>query len=703
MLIRVICFRQYYIRKRNSKDCAGLFRFIMIVMSADSDRKELNELKEQIRYHNYRYHVLDQPIISDAEFDQLLIKLREIESQYPDWVSKDSPTQRVGATPASKFDKVRHPAPVLSLGNAFSDEDVIAWYERISKLDSSVQDADFVVEPKFDGLTVVLHYQKGIFVRGVTRGDGEIGEDITNNIRTIKSVPLRIPVEAGKTNIPEMLVIRGEALIKKDDFEALNKKLEEKGERTYQNPRNTAAGSLRQLDPALTAERPITLFTYAILAASEMPVQTQWGVLDYLRNLGFPVSDLAQYCENIQAVLMVYQHLLSKRDDLLIEVDGVVIKINDLELAKELGTVGKDPRGSLAYKFPAQEVTTKLLDIGINVGRTGVLTPYAILEPVEIGGVNVRQATLHNFDYIKEKDIRVGDRVLLKRAGDVIPYIIGPIQDLRDGSEKIFKPPATCPSCGQEVANYAGEVAWYCVNNSCPAQLIRNIEHFVSRSAMDIEGLGVKIVKQLVDAGMVNDVSDLYTLHHDNLKGLEGFADKKAKNIEDAIQASKSQTLDKLIYGLGIKGIGEVAAMDLAQRFVDLNQLRKAGFEELQSIEGFGPNMARSVKDWFNSPNNINLLMKLRQYGIWPINNNKKKIEKGKLSNKLFVVTGKMENFSREEVREFIRSHGGKVTDSISRNTDYLVCGEDPGSKLEKAHELGIPVISEEELKDLTK
>ena len=667
-------------------------------MEKNELKTELEKLKEQIHYHNYLYHVLDRPRISDAEFDVLYKRLKKIEIDHPEWITADSPTQRAGAPPADKFEKVKHPRTVFSLSNAFSKDEVLAWYERIVKVDSRVRNSEFVVEPKFDGLTVVLHYENGIFVQGVTRGDGEIGENITHNIKTIKSLPLKIPVEKDKHIPPEKLVIRGEALIKKADFAELNRQLEEKGERTYQNPRNTAAGSLRQLDPALTAERPLTLFVYSILSASVMPVNSQWELLQYLSELGFPISNLSRKCENIHEVFNIYDQWEENRADLPFEVDGLVIKVDDLRLAEDLGFVGKDPRGALAFKFRAKEVITRLNDIGVNVGRSGVLTPYAILEHVEVGGVLVKQATLHNFDYIHQKDIRIGDHVLLKRAGDVIPYVIGPIIEMRNGSEKIYHPPQKCPSCGEKVQNYEGEVAWYCVNSACPAQLIRNLEHFSSRSAMNIEGLGIKIIELLVSTGLVNDVADLYALHRDNLKNLDGFAEKKAYNLEFAIQASKKNPLHRLIYSLGIKGIGEKAANELALRFLDLDQLRKATIEDLQEIEGFGPNMAQSIVDWFNNPQNLNVLMKLRQYGIWPIGEPKSQRAQKPLSNKTFAITGSLSNFSREEIKEYIQNHGGKISESVGKGTDFLICGESPGSKLDKAKTLGVEIISEEQL-----
>jgi len=670
-------------------------------MDEVSLRNELESLRQQINFHNYRYHVLDAPVISDAEYDRLMLRLREIEAAHPDWVTPDSPTQRAGTAPAEKFDKVPHPAPILSLANSFSPADIRAWYERILKLDDRVAASGFVVEPKIDGLTVVLHYHNGQFIQGATRGDGEVGEDITANLRTVRAVPLHIPVSSEGPLPPPRLVVRGEVYMNIADFQDLNRRLQEAGERTYLNPRNTAAGSLRQLDPALTAQRPLTLLTYAIVAIDGPAPATQWDLLQSLRTYGFPVTDVAEYCPNIEAAIALCERWADRRDTLPFEVDGVVIKLNDLRLADELGFVGKDPRSALAFKFPAREVTTLLREIGVNVGRTGVLTPYAMLEPVEVGGVIVKQATLHNFEYIAEKDIRVGDRVLLKRAGDVIPYVIGPVIAARSGTERPFDPPQICPTCGQPVEHLEGEVAWYCVNAACPAQLIRHLEHFVSRSAMDIAGLGIKIVEQLVAAGLVSDVADLYTLTPIQLLALEGFAEKKAENLLSAIEVSRSQPLSRLINALGIRSVGEVLAADLTTHYPDLDALSRATAADLQQIEGVGPNIAAAIVDWFARPSNQNLLHKLRSVGLWPTAAAPKSSGPQPFAGLSFVVTGTLPGFTREGVKEFIESHGGKVIDSVSKKTSYLVLGENPGSKLDKARSLGVPVIDEAQLRQL--
>lgn len=680
---------------------------------ADKFLPHYEKLKTQVNFHNYRYHVLDAPIISDLEYDRLLNELKRIETDHPDWITSDSPTQRAGARPADRFDKVRHPAPILSLANAFGADDARAWLERVKKIDDRVEKASFVVEPKIDGLSVVLHYRDGLFVQGATRGDGVIGEDITTNLRTIRAIPLRIPVQTtddgAKTEKPSSvlrppsyLVVRGEAFIPPKDFEELNRKLEEAGEKTYLNPRNTAAGSLRQLDPQLTASRPLTLLVYQIVHSEGGKVPTsQWEILEYLKALGFPVTDIARRFDDLESAISYTETWKEGRDQLPYEADGMVIKIDDLNLAADLGFVGKDPRGAIAFKFPAREVTTTLSDIGVAVGRTGVLTPYAMLEPVEIGGVVVERATLHNFDFIAEKDIRVGDRVLIKRAGEVIPYVIGPVADARSGKEKKYKPPAKCPACGQSVEHFEGEVAWYCVNTACPAQLVRNIEHFVSRGAMDIVGLGIKIVEQLIESGLVEDVADLFTLNKRQLLELEGFAEKKAENLLKSLEQAKGQSLNRLVIALGIHGVGEVMAGDLSRAFGDLSSLSKVSAAELQQVEGLGPNIAESIVDWFSQPANQKVLKKLKAVGVWPVMKKNEKKKEGALSGLTFVVTGTLPTLSRDGVKEFIESYGGKVTDSVSKKTSYLVLGDNPGSKADKAQSLGVKIINEAGLRKL--
>jgi len=673
----------------------------MWFMDYNKEQKRLIELQSQLRLHNYRYYILNDPIISDYEWDQSYRELLELEEKYPDLKTPDSPTQRAGTQPSDAFGRIQHPAPILSLDNAFTNEEIQAWYERVIKLDGRVNSTKFTLEPKLDGLTVVLHYENGIFARGATRGDSTTGEEITENLRTIRTLPLRIPPEDQAQEIPETLVVRGEAFIQLSDFQKLNKKLEEAGERTYVNPRNTAAGSLRQLDSSLTAKRPLTLLVYQIVSSSDSMPATQKETLDYLGRMGFPVPDY-DYCADISVVLNSLGKWDEKRRDLDYEIDGLFIKINDLDLAQSLGIVGKAPRGAIAYKFPAQVVNTTLLDINVNVGRTGVLTPYAVLEPVKIGGVTVKQATLHNFDFIREKDIRVSDQVMIKRAGEVIPYVIGPVLDLRSGKEKIYNPPDLCPVCSAPVEHIEGEVAWYCVNASCEAQLIRNIEHFVSRPAMDIVGLGIKIVEQLANAGLIHHVADLYNLNRADILELEGFGDKKADNLLKSIGESKGQPLERLITALGIRGVGEVVSGTLVENYQDLDELSQSTIEKLESIPGIGPNIAEAILDWFERATNQKLIKDLKSSGVWP----RAQIEVPNegdqpLTGLVFVITGKLEGFSREDMKKTIQSSGGKVTGSVSSKTDYLVAGEDPGSKKDKALDLGVRIINEHELLDL--
>jgi DNA ligase (NAD+) len=666
-------------------------------------RRQMEQLRRELHFHNYRYHVLQSPLISDYEYDRLLRELSEIEASHPEWITPDSPTQRVGGEPAERFVRVAHPAAVLSLGNAFDNDEVRAWYERIAKLDPNVQKADFVVEPKLDGLTVVLHYERGVFALGATRGDGEYGEDITANLRTVRSLPLRIPVVRDKNvQVPNSLVVRGEAIIQLADFNALNRRLEEAGERTYVNPRNTASGVLRQLDPSITASIPISLLCYAIVSSDGDVPTRQSDVLSYLSDLGFPVAKGVTECADIEAAILEGGRWIDRRDSLPYEADGVVIKINDLRLSQSLGVVGKDPRGAIALKFPAQIVTTNLLDIGINVGRTGVVTPYAILEPVEVGGVTVRKATLHNFDFIAEKDIRIGDRVLIKRAGDVIPYVIGPVVEARAGKEKPFQIPDACPFCGEKLERVPGEVAVYCINAACPEQLVRNLEHFASRGAMDIEGLGIKIAEQLVQGKLIRDVADLYSLTEDDLLTLEGFADKKAGNLIQAIDASRERNLGRLLVALGIRGVGEVVASDLSRYFGDLERLSRADAETLERIEGIGPNIASAIVDWFSQPSNQKLLTKLNAVHHWTEDTTVAAPgEVMTLDGLTFVLTGTLPIMSRSEAKALIEHRGGKVVGSVSSRTDYVVAGETPGSKLSKAQSLGVSIIDEEALRRL--
>ena len=676
----------------------------MSFMEYNPAQQRLVELQQLLRAHNYRYYILNDPVISDHEYDSYYRELLELEEKYPALKTPDSPTQRAGTPPSDAFVRLEHPAPILSLNNAFSAGELRAWQQRLSRLDERASGAEFMMEPKLDGLTVVLHYENGVFARGATRGNSVIGEEITENLRTIRTLPLRIPPDPESPAPPQSLVVRGEAFIRISDFEKLNKHLEEAGERIYVNPRNTAAGSLRQLDSSLTAKRPLTLLVYQIVTSSDPLPTTQQDTLSYLSQLGFPTPNF-DFCPNLDTVINSLEAWDIRRRKLDYEIDGVVIKINNLILADNLGVVGKAPRGAIAFKFPAQVVNTTLEEIRVNVGRTGVLTPYAVLEPVEIGGVTVKQATLHNFDFIRDKDIRIGDRVMVKRAGEVIPYVMGPVKDLRTGAERVYSPPEICPVCQEPVEHLEGEVAWYCVNSSCEAQLIRNIEHFVSRTALDIVGLGIKIVEQLANEELITSTGDLYSLQKADLLKLEGFAEKKADNLLEAIEQSKNQPLDRLITALGIRGVGEMVSGTLADHYRDLDTLSQASLEELEDIPGIGPNIAQAIIDWFNRSSNQQVLRKLKESGVWPSVEIKTEADHENLllTGLGFVLTGKLTGYKRGEIKEIIQSLGGKVTGSVSSNTDYVLVGEDPGSKLDKAQELGINIISEDEFREMIK
>ncbi|MCS6772774.1 MAG: NAD-dependent DNA ligase LigA [Thermoflexales bacterium] len=671
------------------------------------------KLREHIREHDYRYYVLDDPIISDAEYDALVAELRALEAEHPELITPDSPTQRVSGAVAEGFAKVQHPQPILSLGNASDADDVRAWHERIrAYAEKNLPDLDlerlerFVVEPKIDGLTVVLTYESGVFARGATRGDGSVGEDITANLRTIRQLPLTLRREMLNGTVPTRLVVRGEAYMPVADFERMNQALREAGERPFANPRNAAAGSLRQLDPAVTAKRPLRLFCYAIVDYDgDVPAPTtQWETLHWLRQAGFPVSDLAQRFEALEAAIAYCESFIPRRDEMPFEIDGVVIKLDDLEAAAALGYVGKDPRGAIAYKFPPREATTRLRAVVVRIGRTGNVVPNAVLDPVQVGGITISNATLHNFDDIARKDIRLGDRVIVKRAGDVIPYVAGPVVSARTGEEQPILPPTECPYCATPLTRREGEVALYCLNPDCPGRADRAIEHFVGRSAMNIEGLGEKIVAQLIEAGLVNDVADLYYLKKEDLLGLERFAEKKAQNLLNAIEASKRQPLARLLVGLGIRHVGEVAARALAERFGSLDGLIEAATnhpEQLQDIEGVGPVIADSVREWACRESTRALIEKLKRAGVNPVQAARPLISEGPLTGKTFVITGTLSQ-PREAVAEWIAAHGGKVTDSVSKNTSYLVVGDSPGAnKLTKARQLNIPILDEAGLRAL--
>jgi DNA ligase (NAD+) len=667
------------------------------------------ELRRAINYHNYRYYVLNDPVVSDAGYDALMDELRALEAQHPELVMPDSPTQRVGAQPAEGFAKVAHPAPILSLDKATSGEELHAWWERVSKfLPADAPPPAWVVEPKLDGLTVVLHYEDGVFALGATRGDGSVGEDVATNLRTIRALPLHIPVgpplpvgeRQGKRSVPGRLVVRGEAIMLIEDFEELNRRQTEAGEKVFANPRNAAAGSLRQLDPRITATRPITLLCYAIVGADGPVPTTQWKTLGYLRALGFPVSEYVARFESLDEVVAYCEGWIAKRDTVPYEVDGLVVKVDDLATQAAMGVVGRAPRGEVAFKFPGREATTRVLDIGVNVGRTGVLTPFAMLEPVRLGGVTIRKATLHNFEDLQRKDIRIGDTVTIRRAGDVIPYVVGPVTAARTGKERVYQLPTVCPSCGEPVVSAEEEVATVCVNVACPEQRVRRVGHFAA--VMDVEGLGERTALLLVARDLIQDAADLYYLRAKDLLPLEGFAEQSVGNLLAAIEATKERPLAQVIAALGMPNVGSSVAQLLAQRFRSLDELAAASQEELEAIEGMGPHTAGAIVGWFARPRNREFVEKLRRAGV-KLEQEIPAAPEGPLAGLIFVITGQLPTMSRDEATKLIERHGGKVTGSVSRNTDYLVVGESPGgTKYRKAQQLGTPMIAEAQLLEMS-
>ena len=692
--------------------------------------ERLDTLRQAVRYHAYRYYVLDDPGISDAEYDALWRELVALEAEHPDLVTPDSPTQRVPGAAAERFAKVRHPAPILSLGNAFGPEDLIAWRDRFARLlpAEELSRVQYVVEPKIDGLTVVLHYEDGRFVLGATRGDGELGEDITANLRTVQAVPLRVPVDDGpstmddrpprrrRTNVlaivycPSSAVAAGRPRrgVRADRglpaFQRRRRPRRE--ERTYANPRNFAAGSLRQLDARITAGRPIKLWVYQIVALEGAGIEapaTQWEALAYLRSLGFPVESRDRLFDDFDALVSYCVAWgQSERRQLPYEADGLVIKISSFATQARLGFVGKDPRWAVAYKYPGEEAVTRLLDIKVNVGRTGTLNPMAVLDPVQVGGVTVSSATLHNEDYVRDNDIRIGDMVAVKRAGEVIPRVLRPLAELRTGDEHIWEMPKTCPVCGSEAVRVAGEAATCCVNSACPAQLVRGVEHFVSRGAMDIAGFGIKQAELFVELGYIADLADVYYLDAGKLLAQEGYGEKKVANLLEAIEASKARPPARLLVALGIQGVGEVVAEDLMTRYISLDALAAAPVEELQAIPGIGPILAQSICDWFAREPNRRLIAKLKAAGVTTAQaKGETKAGSQPLAGLTFVITGTLPTMSRDEAKDFIKAHGGKVIDSVSKNTSYLVAGEAAGSKLDKANQLAVPVIDEATLRQM--
>jgi DNA ligase, NAD-dependent len=665
-------------------------------MNPASIQDRITELRKQIEYHNYRYYVLDDPAITDAEFDQLMRDLLALEADHPELMTPDSPTQRLGAKPLAGFPEVKHAVPMLSLANAFNDEELEAFDRRVrERLAAGL--VEYAAEPKLDGLAISLLYEEGMLVRGATRGDGATGEEVTLNIRTIKSIPLHL---LGR--YPLRLEVRGEVYISKTGFHALNRLQQNAGEKQFANPRNAAAGSLRQLDPAVTAKRPLMFFAYGIGEHRDDLPDRHSEILRCLREYGLPVSPETKTVDGLKGCLTYYREIEKKRDLLPYEIDGVVFKVNSFRQQEIMGFVSRAPRWAIAYKYPPQEVSTRITDIDVQVGRTGALTPVARLEPVVVGGVTVTNATLHNEDEIKRKDIRVGDSVIIRRAGDVIPEVVRVMPEQRPKHAPVFHMPRKCPVCHSDVKRVEGEAIARCTAGLfCPAQRIQSILHFASRRAMDIEGLGDKLVEQLVARSLINNVADLYVLSRADLSALERMGDKSADNVIGALEKSKQTTLQRFIYALGIREVGEATALALARHFGELDPIMNATIVELEQVPDVGPVVARHINAFFTEAHNRKVIRQLQEAGItWSAT---AKTGPLPLAGKTFVLTGTLESMTRDEAKERLQSLGARVSGSVSRKTDYVIAGADSGSKLDKAREFSVTVMAEGEFLGLLK
>ncbi|MBQ5837586.1 MAG: NAD-dependent DNA ligase LigA [Clostridia bacterium] len=648
----------------------------------------IKELEEQINYHSRLYYELDSPIIQDEEYDALFARLVALEKEYPQFASPNSPTKRVGGKVSEKFEKVRHTVPMDSFGDIFSEEEICDF---VNKIKSEYPDADFTVEKKFDGLSVSLEYENGLFVRGLTRGDGVFGEDVSENIKTVRSVPLKLNGDA-------TVLVRGEVYMPRRVFAKLNEKRDANGEKHFANPRNAAAGSLRQLDSRICAERGLEIFVFNLQSAENMPSRHSES-LEYLRTLGFTVSDGSRLCHTADEVVEAVREIGRSRPELPYDTDGAVIKVDRLALRERLGSTANAPRWAVAYKFPAEIAQTRLVDIDIQVGRTGVLTPRAVLEPVRLAGSTVSYATLHNIDFIRERDIRIGDTVRLRKAGDIIPEIISVIPDERKGSEVSFEMPAFCPSCGEKTVRENGEAAVRCINPDCPAQLSRSIIHFVSRGAMNIDNLGESVIEQFVSSGLIESAADLYYLKKEDIASLDRLGEKSAANIINAIDKSRDAGLEKLLCGLGIRHIGEKAAQSIAARFGNIQAVMDAGIEELLAVDDIGIESAESVVNFFSGEHTKALIKRLLDAGV--SGESKEKAQGDALSGMTIVVTGTLPTLKRQEAEALIRANGGNASGSVSKKTTYLLCGSDAGSKLTKAQALNIPIINEEQFLEM--
>ncbi len=661
-------------------------------------KHEIEELRDKLRHHEYLYYVLDQPEISDAAYDRLMKRLEELEAAHPELITQDSPTVRVGGRPRAGFQTMQHARPMLSLDNAFS-YDQLRDFDRRVRQGSGREKIEYIAEHKFDGLSISVQYENGGLARGVTRGDGRTGEDVTPNVKTIRSIPLRVDLAAlKKLKLPPRFEVRGEVLMTRKAFEAMNKQQEESGGKIFVNPRNAAAGSVRVLDPSITARRRLEFFAYYLLVDGEVPFAKHSDSLEALKQLRFRASEDWKLCDGIEEVFKYCDAWEPKREGLAYEIDGVVIKVNSLGIQRELGYTAKAPRWAIAYKYPARQETTVVNDIRVQVGRTGTLTPVAVLEPVQVGGVTVSRSTLHNMDEIDRLGLQIGDTVLIERAGEVIPHVLKVTKE--GGNRHPFRMPKNCPECGSAIHRAEDEVAYRCVNAACPAKRKESLLHFASRHAMDINGLGDKIVDQLVDKGMVKDVADLYTLKLDDVANLDRMGEKSAQNLLDQIAASKKHALARLIYALGIRMVGERTGQLLADRFSSLDELAEATEDQLFEVTEVGPKVAAAIAEFFSESANQKIIKKLDKAGVRPTVE-KRVMKSQKFAGKSFVFTGSLANRSREEAGQLVMQHGAKVSGSVSKKTDFVVVGADPGSKYDKAKELGVPVLTEPEFEKL--
>ena len=659
-------------------------------------KKRAAGLRQALNRHNYLYYILDEPEISDAEYDRLMQELVALEAEHPELIQPDSPTQRVGAPPLEKFETVAHSIPMLSLENAFDEEEVLAFDQRVRRFLKTDSELLYTAEPKMDGVAVELVYQNGYLTEASTRGDGYTGELIISNIRTIKTVPLRLLTTTSMT-VPTRLEVRGEVFIPIEAFKRFNQERLDKGEAPFANPRNAAAGSLRQLDSRITAKRPLEIFCYGVGTMTDLELTSHWEILQVVKDLGFRVNPYIKPRARIEEIVAYYKDLLGRRHDFSYEMDGVVIKLDDLTLQKKVGEKSRSPRWALAYKFPATQETTRVLKIDVQVGRTGALTPVAHLEPVVVGGVTVSRATLHNEDEIKKKDIRVGDTVLIQRAGDVIPEVVKVITTKRTGTEEAFQMPSACPVCGSEVLRLEAEALWRCVNANCPAQVKERIKHFASKGAFDIDGLGDKLVAQLVDKGLLKSYADLIDLDHATLAGLERMGEKSSQNLMDAISRSKQINLSRFIYALGLRHVGEHIAHVLVRTFKTLKALMSATADELMAVDEIGPQVSQSVGAFFDNAENQRNIARMLEAGV-TIQSEQAGTLKEALAGKTFVLTGALESMTRSQAKARIEALGGKVSSSVSRRVTYVVVGKEPGSKLDRAKQLGITILDEKGL-----